>query len=86
MPAPCSEPAARGAAAGRARRALAPLRVEIKRHAIDATCSVAYRRLFPPRCMYDPDANEAKPWRVQWKEGGEKMGTRKGRDDVRVKA
>ena len=37
-------------------------------------------------CLYDPDANEAKPWRVQWKEGGEKMGTRKGRDDVRVKA
>ena len=36
--------------------------------------------------LYDPDANEAKPWRVQWKEGGEKMGTRKGRDDVRVKA
>ena len=37
-------------------------------------------------CLYDPDANEAKPWRVQWKEGGERMGTRKGRDDVRVKA
>ena len=37
-------------------------------------------------CLYDPDANEAKPWRVQWKEGGEKMGTRKGRVDVRVKA
>ena len=36
-------------------------------------------------CLYDPDANEAKPWRVQWKEGGERMGTRKGRDDVRVK-
>ena len=25
-------------------------------------------------CLYDPDANEA-PWRVQWKEGGSKMGT-----------
>ena len=37
-------------------------------------------------CLYDPGANEAKPWRVQWKEGGERMGTRKGRDDVRVKA
>ena len=37
-------------------------------------------------CLYDPAANEAKPWRVQWKEGGERMGTRKGRDDVRVKA
>ena len=35
-------------------------------------------------CLYDPDANEAKPWRVQWKEGGERLASRRSRDEVRV--
>ena len=30
------------------------------------------------------DANEAKPWRVQWKEGGERLASRRSRDEVRV--
>ena len=35
-------------------------------------------------CLWDPDANEAKPWRVQWKEGGERLASRRSRDEVRV--
>ena len=39
-------------------------------------------------CLYDPNGikGAAKPWHVRWKEGGEKMETRKGPDDVRVMA
>ena len=36
-------------------------------------------------CLYDPDANEAKPWRVQWKEGGERLASRRSVDEVRIK-
>lgn len=35
-------------------------------------------------CIYDPDADAAKPWRVQWKEGGERTTRRVGGDYVRV--
>ena len=50
-------------------------------------CRVAPRaRVFHAESakLDDPDANEAKPWRVQWKEGGERLASRRSRDEVRV--